>query len=188
MYQRPISTQIFADITQALLNQRPLDIEYHSRSRDERSQRIIDPQRLMFYRSNWYLLAWCRDGEGLRTFALDRVLKICELEQKILKIDDEQLDSYCLEGFGLWRGFDVETAVLRFKGPDLAYVADEVWHPQQKAQWEGDDYILSLPFSNPDELILEILRHGPGVQVLEPLWLREQIVSMLEDSLKAYKS
>jgi len=186
LYQRPVCTQIFAGVAQALMNQKPLKITYHSRSRDEITQRIIDPQRLMFYRSNWYLLAWCREGEGLKTFALDRIQQSSELDQEVFAIDDKQLDDYCLEGFGLWRGFDVETAVLEFFGPGLQYVADEIWHPQQKGKWEDDRYVLSLPFSNPDELILEILRYGAQVRVIEPVWLRDLVIQRHTEALAVY--
>ena len=43
------------------------------------------------------------------------------------------------------------------------WVAAEAWHPQQKARFEPDgSYVLELPFSDPRELAMDILRHGPA--------------------------
>ena len=40
---------------------------------DAHSERTVSPQRLSYYRDNWYLDAWCHLREGLRTFALDAI-------------------------------------------------------------------------------------------------------------------
>ena len=42
-------------------------------TRDERTERTVDPMRLLFVDGRWYLEAWCRRAEGMRLFRLDRV-------------------------------------------------------------------------------------------------------------------
>lgn len=48
-------------------------IRYHSRSKDERTERVVSPQRLIYYRDNWYLDAWDHLREALRSFSIDRI-------------------------------------------------------------------------------------------------------------------
>ena len=61
------------------------------------------------------------------------------------------------------------TAKLRFTPERARWVASEQWHPQQKAATDADGhYLLELPYSNPTELVMDILRHGAGVEVLAP--------------------
>ncbi|MDT8429578.1 MAG: WYL domain-containing protein [Pseudomonadales bacterium] len=48
-------------------------IKYSSRSKEELSERWVSPQRLVYYRDNWYLDAWCHLREGLRMFSIDRL-------------------------------------------------------------------------------------------------------------------
>ena len=46
------------------------------------------------------------------------------------------------------------------------WVAAEEWHPQQKGRWLDDDrYELQVPYSDPTELVMDVLRHGDSVVV-----------------------
>ena len=45
-------------------------------------------------------------------------------------------------------------------------VADEVWHSRQVGRIEQDgSYVLELPFSREPELVMDLLRHGAGLEV-----------------------
>lgn len=49
---------------------------FYIRYRDfklETSERTVSPQRLVYYRDNWYMDAWCHTSDGLRTFSLARI-------------------------------------------------------------------------------------------------------------------
>ena len=49
----------FQLIGSALVRRKRLIIRYHARGTDEITEREVSPQRLMHYRDNWYLDAWC---------------------------------------------------------------------------------------------------------------------------------
>ena len=49
------------------------DSTYYVPTRDERTERDVDPMRLLLVDGRWYLEAWCRRVEGVRLFRLDRV-------------------------------------------------------------------------------------------------------------------
>jgi predicted DNA-binding transcriptional regulator YafY len=66
-------------------------------------------------------------------------------------------------------------------------VSAEQWHPEQKASYDNDGrYLLDIPFSNPKELFMDILRHGSSVEVLGPETLRAAIRSELAAMTKTY--
>jgi len=45
-------------------------------------------------------------------------------------------------------------------------VAVEEWHAQQKGRWLADGrYELQVPYVDPTELVMDILRHGDNVEV-----------------------
>ena len=60
-------------IADALTRRRRLFIVYRSRSNDESTEREIFPQRLVHYRDNWYVDAWCHAPKSLRSFAVERI-------------------------------------------------------------------------------------------------------------------
>ena len=50
-------------------------------TRDERTERTVDPMRLLLVDGHWYLEAWCRRAEGVRLFRLDRVDDVVVLDE-----------------------------------------------------------------------------------------------------------
>lgn len=57
MTSRPVDPAHFRRVSQATLARRRLQIRYQSA--DELTEREISPQRLVFYRGNWYVDSWC---------------------------------------------------------------------------------------------------------------------------------
>jgi predicted DNA-binding transcriptional regulator YafY len=67
--------------------------------------------------------------------------------------------------------------------------ADEKWHPQQESAWLPDGrYELRIPYREPRELVMDIMRQGKNVEVVAPIELREQVRKELEQSLSQYLS
>jgi proteasome accessory factor C len=65
--------QALAVVREGLERGRALHLHYYVPSRDERTERTVDPMRLLLVDGHWYLEAWCRRAEGVRLFRLDRV-------------------------------------------------------------------------------------------------------------------
>lgn len=57
----------------AVEQNRVVDIDYFSHGRNSRSQRQIEPSRIVAADGSWYVHAWCRRAEGERVFRLDRI-------------------------------------------------------------------------------------------------------------------
>ena len=64
----------------ALEGGRAVHLHYYVPTRDERTERTVDPMRLLLVDGRWYLEAWCRRAEGVRLFRLDRVDDIAVLD------------------------------------------------------------------------------------------------------------
>ncbi len=76
---------------------------------------------------------------------------------------------------------------MRFTPERARWVATEQWHPQQRSRSEADgSYVLELPYSDPRELVMDILRHGPEVEVLAPEDLRRTVREALKSALNLY--
>lgn len=74
--------QALTVVREALERKRALHLEYYVPSRDERTERTVDPMRLLLVDGKWYLEAWCRLAEGVRLFRLDRVDDVTILEER----------------------------------------------------------------------------------------------------------
>jgi len=186
---RPVNAESFQAISSALLSRRRLRIDHFRRAANETLSRDVSPQRLVFYRDNWYLDAWCHLRKGLRTFSVDAIGQAIVLSKRAREIKDTTLDDHLGAGFGIFSGRAAHTAVLRFSPMRARWVAREVWHPEQDGQFELDGaYVLKVPYSDPRELIMDVLKYGPDVEVLAPAALREQIRNLVGEVQSLYKS
>ncbi|HWJ04300.1 MAG TPA: WYL domain-containing protein [Steroidobacteraceae bacterium] len=184
---RRVEPKHFNVLTTALLSRRQLQIR-HLRRRDGRSlDRVVSPQRLVHYRDNWYLDAWCHERRGLRTFAVDAIETATVTEQPAHDVDEAQLDQHFTSGYGIFAGTETQEAVLRFTAERARWVANEVWHAKQSGEWQSDGtYVLRLPYAQAPELVMDILRYGPDVCVLAPESLRMDVATKLREAAALY--
>lgn len=176
----------FAAIAQATINRRRLRLVYFTRSRNQAGERLVSPQRMLHYRENWYLLGWCHRADDLRIFALDAIRQVEPTNQAARRVSRRRLDAAIGPGFGIFGGNPTHIARLRFSADAARWVRDETWHPQQRLLADGDGLILEIPYSQPRELVMEILRYGSDVEVLEPAALRETVRCALATALAQY--
>jgi predicted DNA-binding transcriptional regulator YafY len=187
--KRTLPPQYFQLAAAAVLERKRLRITYYSRARDEETQREISPQRLVHYRENWYLDAWCHLRQDIRSFAVDAIRTAAMLDQAALDLTEEQLDTVLAAGYGIFSGRDVQWAELRFSPQRARWVAAEQWHPQQRSRTQADgSYVLELPYSDSRELIMDILKHGAQVEVVAPRDLRDQVAEALRAAAAIYPS
>ena len=183
---RSVDNERFARVAAAVLDERVLDIEYHGRERGEATERRVHPHRLVHYRDNWYLAAWCERAGDNRTFSLDRITRARPTEQPCRPVDETVLERHLHAAFGIFSGEAHEWAVLRFGTRIARWVADETWHPDQIGRWEGSEYELQVPYSDTRELVMEILKYGPEVEVLAPESLRETVAERVKEAAARY--
>ena len=183
------STQLehFETIASATLRRRRLRIRYRARSSDVESWREISPQRLVHYRDNWYLDAWCHLRNALRVFAVDAIGAAEMLENTAKAVSGRRLDAELAGGYGIFAGKKLSWARLRFTPARARWVSVEQWHPEQRGRFEADgSYLLELPYSAEHELLMDILRHGPEVEVLSPARLRQRVREQLAAAASRY--
>jgi proteasome accessory factor C len=184
---RRMNEEHFHSVLSALSAAQRLRITYRSRSRDVETNRVVSPQRLTFYRSNWYLAAWCHQQDELRIFSVDRIAaaEITPVPSREVALD--VLDAHLDTAYGIFQGVADQVAELKFSPESSRWVADEQWHPKQRVQTLGDgSVLLYVPYRSATELLMDILRHGPEVEVLAPASLRSDVIAAHKAALDRY--
>ena len=185
---RDLGHEHFAVVAQATLNRRRLRIAHYNRMEDRCTEREISPQRLVYYRDNWYVDAYCHLREDLRSFSIDAIRKAELLAARARDIAKMDLDEYMKSGYGIFSGRKVAWAKLKFSPLAARWVATQKWHSKQKGRIEDDgSYLLELPYSDDRELVMDILKHGPDVEVLGPEALRQRVGTCLAAAARRYR-
>ncbi len=187
MATRRMDPENFQSAAGGLLRRKRMEIVYHSRSRDQVRKRIVSPQRLVHYRDNWYLDVWDHNKRALRSFSVDRIKKARELDKPAKEISDNSLNSHYATAYGIFAGKPKNKAVLRFTPERSRWVSEEVWHPNQESCFQDGCYLLTIPYSNSRELVMDILKHGSGVEVIAPDCLRVEVADQLGAALAPYQ-
>ena len=177
----------FALVASAVLSRKRLKITYFNRTRNETTEREVSPQRLVYYRANWYLDTWDHLRNDLRSFSLDAVRGAELVDTKAKEVSDAQLDEVFAAGYCIFSGAKVQWATLRFTPARARYVSQEEWHPKQRAKFLPDgSYQLEVPYSSEKELAMDILKHGAEVEVVGPKTLRDDVAKRLRDAAALY--
>ena len=180
--------QAFQPVAGAVAQRQRLLLKYYNRGQDAETEREVSPQRLVYYRDNWYLDAWCHLRKGLRTFALDAVRSVRVLDKKAKDVPFDQLDAHYAGAYGIFSGRADHEAVLKFSAERARWVSLEQWHPEQKGRWLDDGrYELRVPYHDARELVMDILRHGAEVEVVAPEALREMVSRQLREAVANYE-
>jgi predicted DNA-binding transcriptional regulator YafY len=184
---RHLQLHHFEQVGSALLRRKRLFITYRARGSNQTTEREISPQRLVHYRDNWYLDAWCHLRRELRSFAVDAICKAESLETPAKPLAEKTLDAILGAGYGIFSGKKVQWAKLKFSAQRARWVAHEQWHPKQKSKRQPDgSYLLEIPYADDRELVMDILKHGPAVEVLAPQKLRKRVLDQLQAAAALY--
>ena len=157
------------------MNHKRLFIKHFRRLDAQQTERGVSPQRISYYRDNWYLDAFCHLRDDLRSFSIDALEGAVELDKDAVFVEEKTLLKELEAGFGIFAGKKPQVARLKFTPFRARWVEKENWHPAQKGKFlEDGAYLLEVPYSDDRELLTDILRQGSEVEVLAPASLREK--------------
>jgi len=185
---RKFNLDHFQAIGSSLLKRKQLHIDYLGRGKNEITSRDISPQRLIYYKDNWYLDGWCHLKEDIRSFSVDAIQRVEILETKAKDVSEEKLNEELGSGYGIFSGKDIKWVTLKFSSERARWVSKEKWHSKQEGKFlEDGSYELKIPYSKEPELLIDVMKYGPEVEILEPKDLRKKIQETLIKTLKNYE-
>ena len=165
----------FAAIQGALMEQRQLRLRYYSMSRDEVTDRRVDPYHLTLHAGGFYLVGYCHLRQAVRIFAVERIRRCEVLAARFEKPEKFDVEKYLEGAWGIVRG-DIVTVKVVFARPLARYIRDRLWHPTQKFRdLDGGRLEMTLRVADTLEVRRWILGFGSEAEVLEPAALRETL-------------
>ncbi len=169
-------------IHQARTNYQRIEIVYRALYSDEETVRKVDPYYLFFQDGFWHLRGYCHLREGLRTFALDRIISVKILNEYFIPQNISPEDE--LSGaFGTMVDGEPVEVVLRFNADIKPYVLRKKWHKSQKER-ELKDGSLEMTFTvnGIDGIKPWIYQWLPHVEVVEPKELKRLVAKDLKEA------
>jgi proteasome accessory factor C len=188
LHSRPVADAVFRKIADAVIRKRTIIICHDRLAGESPVKRTVSPLSIIRYRDNWYLDAYCHLRSELRTFSLDRINSAECSDHPFHHVPKKEQELFYASAYGIFNGPARKTAQIIFCSTAAEIVSREQWHPQQQAQWTPDNnYLLTLPYNDDRELIMDILKWGEFAEVVSPPELRAKVKSLLSNTLRKYE-
>ncbi|HEY6597504.1 MAG TPA: YafY family protein [Asanoa sp.] len=158
-----------------------LRITYYTATRDETSERVIDPIRLLMVEGRAYVEAWCRRAEAVRLFRADRIDALRELDEPAAP--PPQVRLHDLRAGVFLPGPDLPLATLRV-GRGARWITE--YYPCESVRRDGDEWLVSLRVSDLAWARRFVLGLGPDATVVAPPELVEDVRAAASAALEAY--
>lgn len=184
---RRVEAQILDTLQQALDGRRRVRMSYYAASRDEVTERAVDPYHLTHRRGDWYVVGHCHLRGDVRTFALGRIRDLRVDHATFAIPADFDAESYFQDALGIERSVAPCRVVLAFDAYESRWVRERVWHPGQIIEDQPDGGVrLTLHVGLTFELKQWILSYGRHVRVLEPPELAAAVAEEMRRALELY--
>lgn len=168
-------------LREALQAKQAVHLRYYAASRDQRSERTVDPVRLLLVDGHWYLEAWCRRAEGIRMFRLDRVDELTRLDEPARP--PEHITPRDISG-GLFLPAADDLAVGLRLSPRARWVVD--YYPCEAVREDGEDLLVTVRTGETTWIRRLVAGLGGNATVLDPPELAERIRADARAALAAY--
>jgi proteasome accessory factor C len=171
------------DLEGAVASGRQVLLDYYVPTRDESTERIVDPLRLVSTSGHTYLEAWCHRAEGRRVFRLDRVCGARVLETPGAEHPDlGQRD--LSEGIFAPPSDALPATLVLDAG--ARWVAE--YYPVDSVEEAGAGRLrVRLRTADPEWLVRLVLRLGGAAGVEEPAGLDEAVRRRAAEALRNYR-
>ena len=158
-------------------------LDYYVPTRDETTDRVVDPIAVMSSQGRLYLDAWCHLAEDRRLFRLDRITGLQVLDTPRIAHDLEPRD--LSEGL-----FEPAPGDLRARlrlSPEMRWFAE--YYPVLSTTEAGEGALeVTLAISDERWLLRLALRFGHGLTVLDPADLRDRVATVAGEALRLHKA
>lgn len=174
----------------AIQNRFQIQFRYQKFFMDQSELRSMEPYLIKEFRNRWYVYGFDLEVKEFRTFGLDRMsaLNISSIKFQFPQKTDAR--QHFKNSFGIIgaSGMDSEQILLKLTDNQGNYVRTVPLHHSQKiVKEEGDTMWVSLDLVPTYDFQMELLTHGSRLEVLEPLSLRENMKTLLENMVANYR-
>ena len=183
----PAGEEYFDIIIRAIRTDRRLRIGY-KKFQAEGYEKVVCPYALKLFHQRWYLLAR-NDEDQMRIYALDRMTMVELTADTFVMPADFSPQAYFSEYYGVLTDETTPMAHVLIRAHKWMpnYLRTLPLHHSQRELTSTPDYTdFSYDIRPTSDFLGELLRHSDGIEVLEPLELRERMRQMIADTLKRY--
>ena len=167
------------DLRKAVTDQKTTRITYQGSGKKNADERTICPYAVLHNAGMWYLVAHCKEVNGLRIFRLDRITSHKVTASTFTVPKAFSLNAVIRDG-RVFMAKDAVTARIRYSSKIARWIAE-----REGKQVDADGSLtLEHPMADPTWAVRHVLQYGPDAEVLEPESLRVAVGKKLKAMMR----
>jgi len=175
------------ELSFAIIEQKTCKVTYHAFGSDDVKTYDINPLHFFEHDGGLYLIAVITKYGDIRTFAVERFTKVNQLVAGFVYPADFDPERFLSSAFTLYFG-EPETFKIRFPKEQARYISERIWAVDQKIEIKKDgSLLLTMNTSGGYDIKKWVLSFGGDAELLEPQWMRDEIVEEMQRGLQSYQ-
>lgn len=176
-------------ILDAIIKRYPLKMLYRTFSGSE-FESNIHPYHLRQFNRRWYIFAFSEEKKAIHNYPLDRIGHLEHLSKPYIPTDidfDEYFDD--IVGVSNYADREVERIVLKVSRKSIDYIRTKPihWSQTELKDMETDEHVfIQLKVKVNTELKMLLFSYNDAVEVLEPAWLRDDFLIIIQNMSNNY--
>jgi len=179
--------EYLSEIIDSTVNHQPLEINYKAYY-DKELIYMLHPYYVKQYNGRWFFIGYDSISGIMPNIALDRILNMRKATIEFVKNDSVDFKTHLNDVIGVSIPNDdvkKEPIVLRFTKERFSYVVSKPIHHSQRIL-ENQEYEVEINVRPNRELYQHIFSFIPDVEVVSPLWFRNDIKNKIKKNIKNY--
>lgn len=185
----PSGLKYLEPILQAMKENRMIHITYYNYWRGDSREHYLIPLCVKLFRQRWYLVGRVWTTGFTAVFSLDRIHDFRKSSHTFEYPKDFDAQSFFNGCYGVILDDQqkVTKVELKVSASQANYLRDLPIHSSQIEQERNEEFSIFMLEVRPTyDFQQEILRYGDQAEVLQPLWLRQQIAEQIQRMYKKY--
>lgn len=179
------------ELEQGILNGTSVEMMYHTSREEQPKRRIVDPYGIIYWKHNWYVIAFCHLRHDIRNFRADRISRIIHTEMTFKRPEPFSAGEFFMNSL-LPEVQDKEALIPFVLGGKTSALDDlcQHWFLGHHVKERTSKTVIFLL----EETALHtyvpylLLPYGKSVQVVEPQSLKQKMIEILYELMQYYQA
>jgi len=168
-YQSELREDVMTTLQRAIVHRTVLHLDYANRDGSS-SSRDVEPLNLIYYGSNWHLIAYCRLRKEIRDFRADRIHTLQPRRETFTPPDEYSLMGYLQQQYQIEHPIEV---TVRFEASLARGLSQKYYYGFVSELQEHDSVVMTFIVPSLSWIGRWLLGFGASVQALTPQGLCE---------------
>jgi len=182
--------RIIETLTEAIKeNVRRVIITYDNYKRGELVKYEFDPYTIFPRKNGLYVEGYSFTHKEIRMFRINRIKDIRFTQFTMPRRGDYSFKERHKDSFGVFTGSETTKIQIKFAKRIAKYIEEPPWVSQGKiSKLTNGNILYEINTSYPQEAMWWALQWGAEAEILEPEWLREEVVKTVRGMIEVYST